>query len=425
MNSTESKTDSKTGGLKHTFRSFRYRNYRLFFGGQGISLVGTWIQNIAMSWLVYDLTNSALLLGIVGFAGQIPTFFLTPFAGVLADRLNRRRILLVTQTLSMIQAFILAILVLTGNVTVWHIIPLSFFLGLVNSFDMPTRQSFVVDIVDKKEDLGNAIALNSSMFNGARLIGPSIAGILLATVGEGICFLLNGLSYIAVIIALLAMKIEQKEKVNGKELLLNELKEGFTYAFGYKPIRYIIFIIGLISLVGMPYTVLMPIFAKEILNGGPHTLGFLMGASGTGALIGAVYLASRKELHDLGRNITIAVSIFGVGLIFFSLSKSFWLSMFLMLVTGFGMITQMASCNTMLQIIVDDEKRGRVMSFYTMAFMGMAPIGSLLAGSLAHIIGTPETVLVGGISCIIGSVVFAGKLPLYKGLTGTVNKGKV
>ncbi|OPX90650.1 MFS transporter [Pelotomaculum sp. PtaB.Bin117] len=425
MSSIKRKPDNNTSGLKFTFRSFRYRNYRLFFGGQGISLVGTWIQNIAMSWLVYDLTNSAFLLGIVGFAGQIPTFFLTPFAGVLADRLNRRRILLVTQTLSMTQAFILAILVLTGNVTVWHIIPLSFFLGLINSFDMPTRQSFVVDIVDKKEDLGNAIALNSSMFNGARLVGPSIAGILIATVGEGICFLLNGLSYIAVIIALLAMSIEQKEKVGGRELLLNELKEGFAYAFGYKPIRYIIFIIGLVSLVGMPYTVLMPVFAKEILNGGAHTLGFLMGASGTGALIGAVYLASRKELHGLGRNMTIAVGVFGVGLVLFSLSKSFWPSMLLMLITGFGMITQMASCNTMLQIIVDDEKRGRVMSFYTMAFMGMAPVGSLLAGSLAHIIGTPETVLASGIFCIIGSIAFAGKLPLYKGLTGTVNKGKV
>lgn len=401
-------------GLKFVLRSFHYRNYRLFFGGQGVSLIGTWIQNIAVSWLVYSLTNSALLLGVVGFAGQIPTFLLTPFAGVLADRWNRRKILVITQTLAMIQAFALALLVLSGNISIWHLIPLSAFLGLVNAFDMPTRQSFVVDIIEKKEDLGNAIALNSSMFNSTRLIGPSVAGMLIAGVGEGICFLLNGISYIAVILALLAMKIKPRKTGAKKTVVFKEFKEGLSYAFGFVPIKYILSILALISLVGMPYSILMPVFAREILKGGPHTLGFLMGASGTGALAGAYFLASRKNSHGLEKIIPLAAGAFGTGLVIFSQSRLLWLSLTLLVLTGFGMMVNMASCNTVLQTIVDDDKRGRVMSLYTTAFMGMMPFGSLLGGSLASRIGATNTVLIGGIFCIAGAFIFAGRLPAFR-----------
>lgn len=402
----------KLNALTAILRSFHYRNYRLFFGGQVISLIGTWIQNIAISWLVYSLTSSALLLGVVGFAGQIPTLLLTPFAGVFADRWSRHRMLVVTQSLAMLQAFILAALVLTGNVSVWYIIPLSIFLGLVNSFDIPARQSFIVEIVEKREDLGNAIALNSSMFNGARLLGPSIAGVLISAVGEGICFLLNGLSYLAVIAALLAMKIRPREIENKNSHMLQGLKEGFAYAFGLIPIRYILMLLALVSLTGMPYAVLMPIFAREILGGGPHTLGFLMGFSGMGALVGAVYLASRKDSRGLVKIIPRAAVIFGAGLILFSQSRVPWLSFSLMLLTGFGMMVQMASSNTVVQTIVDDDKRGRVMSIYAMSFMGVMPFGSLIGGGLASRIGAPNTLVVGGIACIAGAVLFSGKLPL-------------
>lgn len=393
--------------------ALQYRNYRLFFGGQSISLIGTWMQRIAMSWLVYRLTSSAFWLGIVGFTGQIPVFLLTPFAGVLADRMNRQRILVVTQTLAMIQALILALLVLTGTIAVWHILSLSIFLGIVDAFDMPVRQSFMVEIVEKK-DLGNAIALNSSMVNSARLLGPSIAGMLIASMGEGMCFLLNGLSYLAVILSLLAMKITSKRTETPNTYVLHGLKEGFHYAFGFPPIRYVLLLIALVSLIGMPYTVLMPVFAKDILHGGPHTLGFLMGSSGVGALVGAIYLASRRTVLGLGKWISLAAGLFGIGLIAFSLSRILWFSLFLMLLTGFGMIVQMASSNTILQTVVDEDKRGRVMSFYAMAFRGMTPFGSLLAGGLASKIGAPNTLMVGGISCILGSLFFARKLPLLR-----------
>jgi MFS family permease len=395
------------------FPALQYRNYRLFFGGQSISLIGTWMQRIAMSWLVYRLTNSALWLGVVGFTGQIPIFLLTPFAGVLADRMNRQRILVITQTLAMIQALILALLVLTGTIAVWHIISLSIFLGIVDAFDMPVRQSFMVEIVEKK-DLGNAIALNSSMVNSARLLGPSIAGILIASMGEGMCFLLNGISYLAVILSLLAMKITSKRTETPNTYVLHGLKEGFHYAFGFPPIRYVLLLLALVSLIGMPYTVLMPVFARDILHGGPHTLGFLMGSSGVGALVGAIYLASRRSVLGLGKWIALAASLFGIGLIAFSLSRIFWFSLFLMLLTGFGMIVQMASSNTVLQTVVDEDKRGRVMSFYAMAFRGMTPFGSLLAGGLANKIGAPNTLMIGGISCILGSLMFARKLPLLR-----------
>jgi MFS family permease len=401
-------------GLTSIIRALRHRNFRLFFGGQSISLIGTWMQRVALGWLVYRLTNSPFLLGLVGFAGQIPAFLLAPLAGVLADRWNRQRILILTQAISMIQALTLSLLVLTGTVAIWHIILLSVFLGIINAFDMPTRQSFLVEMVEEKEDLANAIALNSSMVNSARLLGPSIAGILVAAVGEGICFLINGISYLTVIGALVAMKIVPKNLKPQRSRVWYGLKEGFTYASAFAPIRAVLLLLALMSLMGMPYVVLMPVFAKDILHGGPHALGFLMGASGLGALIGAFYLASRKTVLGLGRLIAVAASIFGLGIIAFSFSRLLWLSLPLMLVTGVGQMVQMASSNTILQTIVDDDKRGRIMSFYTMAFMGGTPLGSLFAGTLASSIGTPHTLLIGGTTCLMGSVFFAHKLPALR-----------
>ncbi len=398
-------------GLRFTFRSMSHRNYRLFFGGQGISLIGTWMQQIAMSWLVYRLTHSVFLLGVVGFLGQIPAFLLSPFAGVLIDRWDRYRLLVGTQSLAMIQAFILALLTLTGTIAIWHIVLLALFLGFVNAFDMPTRQAFVVEMVEKGEDLGNAIALNSFLFNGARLLGPSIGGLLISLLGEGMCFLLNGISFIAVIGALLAMNVTRRKTGSQRFQVLKGLKEGFRYAFGFPPIRSLLFLLALVSLTGVPYTVLMPVFAKNILHGGPQTLGFLMGASGVGAVVGALYLASRRSVLGLGRIIVIALNIFGFGLIAFSFSRFLILSIFLMVFVGFGMMVQMASCNTIIQTIVEEDKRGRVMSLYTMAFMGTVPFGSLFAGSLASKIGAAETVILGGVGCIVGAILFAKKLP--------------
>jgi len=398
-------------GFNFIFRSLKYHNYRLFFAGQSISLIGTWIQRIAMPWLVYDLTKSVFLLGLVGFVGQVPTFLISPFAGVLTDRWNRYYILLATQLLAMLQASILTWLVLTHSVEVWHIILLSAFLGCVNAFDIPARQSFVIQMVDKKEDLGNAIALNSSMVNGARLLGPSLAGILIATTGEGICFLINAVSYIFVLWSLLLMRVAPHERKENEKPVWKELKEGFSYTFGFVPIKYTIFLLALVSLMGMPYTVLMPVYAKEILHGGSHTFGFLMGASGMGALTGALYLASRKNITGLDKLIPLAAVVFGAGLILFSFSSIFMLSLGLMVIVGLGMMLQMASSNTLLQTIVEDDKRGRVMSFYTMAFMGTAPFGSLLAGSSAKFIGVTNTILVGGVSCILGALLFSRKLP--------------
>jgi MFS family permease len=321
-------------GLNTVFRSLRYRNYRLFFGGQSISLIGTWIQRIAVPWLVYRLTGSAFLLGLVGFASQIPAFLLAPFAGVLTDRWNRYHILVACQILAMIQALILAFLFFSGAIEIWHIIVLSILLGFINAFDMPARQAFVVEMVERREDLGNAIALNSSMVNSARLLGPSIAGVLIAATGEGICFLLNGFSYLFVIASLLMMKVNLRKGETQDTQVLQGLREGFSYAFGFAPIRYIILLLGLVSLMGMPYAVLMPVFAKEILHGGSHTFGFLMGASGVGALIGALYLASRRSVLGLGKIIPLSAAVFGFGLIAFSLSRFFLLSLALMLLTG-------------------------------------------------------------------------------------------
>lgn len=397
--------------LNDMFRSFQYRNYRLFFSGQSISLIGTWIQRLATPWLVYHLTNSPFLLGLVGFAGQIPTFIIAPFAGVLTDRWNKYHIMIVTQVAAMIQALLLALLYFGGNIHVWQIVVLNIFIGIINAFDVPARQSFIVEMVEKREDLGNAIALNSSMVNGARLLGPSIAGLLIALTGEGICFLINGISYLFVIASLLMMKVAPKEIKKKDTHVIKELKDGFNYAFGFAPIKYIIFLLALVSLMGMSYSVLMPVFAKEILHGGSHTFGFLMGASGLGALTGAFYLAYRKSVVGLCNLIPLASALFGLGLIAFSFSRFLPLSLVLMVIAGLGMMLQMASSNTIIQTIVEDDKRGRVMSFYTMAFMGTAPFGSFLAGSLAKLFGTPLAILIGGIACVTGAILFALKLP--------------
>ncbi|HMK52336.1 MAG TPA: MFS transporter [Thermodesulfobacteriota bacterium] len=398
-------------GINLIFRALYHRNYRLFFGGQGISLIGTWMQQIAMSWLVYRMTSSAFLLGLIGFSSQICSFFFSPFAGVISDRWNRHHILIVTQSLAMIQASILAFLTLTGMIAVHHLIVLSLFLGLVNAFDMPTRQAFVVEMVERRENLGNAIALNSFLFNGARLVGPSVAGLLISILGEGMCFLLNALSFLAVIIALLAMKMTYHKREAEKTHVFQGFKEGFIYAFGFPPIRIILFFLSWLSLVATANTTLLPIFARDILHGDARTYGFLMAAIGVGAIIGAIFLAARKSVLGLGRIIAIASGIFGVGLISFSLSHALWLSLSLLLLAGFGMMVHMASSNTILQTMVDDDKRGRVMSLYVMAFMGMAPFGSLTGGSLAGTIGAPSTLIIGGASCILGSLLFMRKLP--------------
>lgn len=395
-------------------RALRGRNYRLFFGGQSISLIGTWMTRVATSWLVYRLTGSATLLGVVSFAGQIPTFFLGPLAGVWVDRWDRHRTLVVTQVLSMVQSFALAVLALSGLINTTEIIWLALAQGLINAFDMPARQAFVVQMVESRENLANAIALNSSMVNAARLIGPSLAGIVIAGVGEGYCFLIDGISYVAVIVSLLLMRIAAAPPRPAARQIRLELAEGWRYVTGSVPIRSILLLLALASMVGMPYTVLMPIFASDVLHGGPHTLGFLMGASGVGALAGAMTLAMRKSVLGLGRRIAVAAALFGGSLIAFALSRWYWLSMLVLPLTGFGMMQQLASSNTILQTIAQDEKRGRVMSFYSMAFMGMAPFGSLLAGALASWIGAPATLAIGGALCIAGSLWFARELPAIR-----------
>ena len=385
--------------LKPLLRALRSRNYRLFFFGQGASLMGTWMTQTATIWLVYHLTGSALMLGLVGFANQFPNFVLTPFAGVWVDRWDRRRTIVITQILAMLQSLALAFLAFTGRIDVWHIVVLAAFQGCINAFDMPARQSFVVTMVEQREDLSNAIALNSSMFSGARLIGPAIAGLIIAATNTGVCFLIDGVSYIAVIAGLLAMRLPAKPTAIAKptETLWFSLKEGFAYAFSFQPIRSILLLIALVSLVGMPYMTLAPIFASEVLHGGPETLGFLMAASGLGALIAAVYLSSRPSALGLSKLIAIAPAMFGAALIIFALSRTLWLSMLALMLVGMSLIMQHTSGNTVLQTIVEDDKRGRVMSFYMMAFTSTVTFGNLVAGSLATHIGAPNTLMISGV----------------------------
>ncbi|HEY7335282.1 MAG TPA: MFS transporter [Bryobacteraceae bacterium] len=394
-----------------TLRALRSRNYRLFFTGQTVSLIGTWMTRVATSWLVYRLTDSALLLGVTGFAGQIPAFFLAPIAGVWLDRWDKHRALVVTQVLAMLQSFALAALALSGTINIWWITFLVLAQGFINAFDMPARQSFVIEMIEDRGDLSNAIALNSSMVNGTRLVGPAIAGVVIAAVGEGWCFFIDGASYIAVIASLLAMRIEKGQAKRPKKRVWDELSEGWRYVTGSPAIRSILLLLGLVSIVGMPYTVLVPIMAGNVLHGGPNTLGFLMGMSGVGALASAISLALRRTVVGLGRMIAISAGVFGAGLIVFGVSRLVWLSMLTMILTGFGMMQQMAASNTILQTIVDDDKRARVMSFYTLSILGVTPIGSLLAGAIAARFGAPATMVWGGILCAAGSAWFFRKLP--------------
>lgn len=405
------KKPKRSQGPGVMFRSLNYRNYRLFFSGQGISLIGTWMQRIAMPWLVYEITGSVFLLGVVSFSGQIPTFILTPLAGVITDRWSKYRVILLANVLSLIQAFVLAILCLTGTVQLWHIIVLAIGLGIVNAFEVPARQSFIVDMVEKKEDLGNAIALNSIIFNGARIIGPSVAGIILATSSAGVCFMINAVSYVFVIVSLLMMDKIKKPVKKKEEHVFKELVDGFRYTFGYAPIKHLIILLTVSSLLGMSYSVLMPVFTKEILHGSSHTYGFLMGAAGVGALMGAIYLASRKSVIKLGSIVPYSAMLFGMSLIALSFSRNILVSLILMFFIGLGMMTQTAASNTILQTITDDDKRGRVMGFYSMAIMGTAPFGSLMAGGLAKVAGAPFTILFVGTATVIGAFFFMKELP--------------
>ena len=401
---TPATSPNRDSRLPNIFRALRHRNFQLFFSGQFISLTGTWMQMVAQSWLVYRLTGSVVLLGLIGFSSQIPVFVLTPLGGATADRYDRRKILLITQSAAMLFAFVLAILTLTGSIQIWHLFAISAGFGIANAFDIPTRQAFAVDMVGK-EDLLNAIALNSSMFNGARIIGPAIAGLLVAGVGEGWCFFGNAVSYVAVIAGLLLMKISPVIRPRKGSTFAN-IAEGFGYVIRTKPILALLLLLGLVSLMGMPYAVLMPIFADQILGGGSSTLGFLMGASGIGALTAALTLAARRHVFGLGRWVVFACGAFGIAIILFSFSRNFYLSALLLVPAGFSMMTQMSSSNTLIQAMVPDDLRGRVMSVYSMMFMGLAPLGSLLAGSLAGIIGAPETVAFGGAACILGALIF-------------------
>jgi len=398
--------------LPDALRALRYRNFRLFMSGQMISLIGTWMQTVAQSWLVYRLTGEASMLGFVAFAGQFPVFILAFVGGMAADRMRPHTLIVITQSTSMVLTLILALLTLTGHVQIWHIVTISLLLGVVNAFDIPARQVFVAQTV-ARPDLMNAIALNSSMFNGARIVGPAVAGLLVATVGEGWCFLVNSVSYLAVIAGLLAMRLDSTQRARasaGGSAIL----EGFRFILGAKPVRDLLVLLGLLSLMGMPYSVLMPIFADQILHGGPKALGLLMGISGVGALVGALSLALRRSPRGLGRWIAASAMGFGAALIAFSISRSFPLSVLIMLPVGFTLMVEMASSNTLIQMMIPDALRGRVMSIYSMMFMGMAPIGALIGGTLAHKLGAPLTVALGGGGCLVAGLIFALRLPQWK-----------
>jgi MFS family permease len=398
--------------ISHTWRALRHRNFKLFFFGQSVSLIGTWMTRLATAWLVYRLTHSALLLGVVSFSGQIVSFLLGPFAAVWVERLERRRLLIVTQAAAALQSLSLAALTLTHAISLGEIIGLMVFQGLINAFDMPGRQSFLVHMVEERGDLANAIAINSSMVNGARLIGPAIGGLIIAGFGEGWCFLIDGVSYFAVIASLALMRLTALNARTGSaSSLLEELREGWNYVSGFRPIRTVLLLLALTCLMGWPYSVLLPVFAARVLHGGAHTLGWLTAASGVGAFTSALALAMRKSIVGLTRTLQVAVTLLGVGLILFGLSHVLWLSLALMVVVGFGLIQAAAVCNTIIQSLVPDDKRARVMGYYTMAFFGAAPFGSLMAGALAQHIGAPHTVMLTGAFCIAGAAWFTFQLP--------------
>ena len=405
---------SKRSKLAVATRALRHRNFQLFFAGQLISLIGTWMDTVAESWLVYRLTGSSLLLGTVAFCSQIPVFLVAPVGGIVADRYNRHRIIIATQSLSMVVAFILGALTLSHRVQVWQIMVLAACGGVINAFDIPARQAFLIEMVGR-EDLLNAIALNSSMFNGARIIGPAIAGIVVAAVGEGWCFMANSASYIAVITGLLLMKLAPRQERGRHTSPTEDIINGFNFVKNTAPVRAILLMLGLVSLVGMPYAVLMPVFAAQILHGGARALGMLMGATGVGALLGALSLAARVGTKGLGKLIAFCASGFGAALIAFSFSRVFWLSALLLIPVGFCMMVQMASSNTLVQSMVPDAMRGRVMAVYSMMFMGMAPFGGFFAGAIAHRIGAPYTVALGGLACISGAILYRLYLPQIRG----------
>jgi MFS family permease len=403
----------------------RSRNYRLYFAGQGISLIGTWMQNVALSWLVYRLTGSVFLLGLIGFTSQIPTFVLAPFTGVLTDRFNRLRIMIVTQVCFMLVALAMTLLVLLNQITVWHIITLSIIAGIITAFDAPARQSLVIDLIDNPDDLGNAIALNSAIFNGARLVGPAIAGIAIAAVGEGICFLMNTVSFIAVIAALLRIRIPARKKVTSVANFKRSLTEGLEYTFQSLPIRTLILLLAILSLAGLPFIVLLPAYAKEILHGSSDTLGYLMSALGAGAFAAAIYMASRKTVLGLGRVISGSIGLLGAAIILASFSRNQFVSFAACAFGGLSMILVLSSINTLLQTITDEDKRGRVMSFYAMAVMGTTPIGNLLTGSLASGIGIQRTLLICGAATLVSGVWFALNLKRFRRFVKPIyiNKG--
>lgn len=399
--------------MKATLRAFRHRNYRLFFAGQLISLIGTWMQTVAQSWLVYRLTGSATLLGLVGFASQFPVFVFAPVGGAVADSYPRRRALIAVQTLAMLLTFPLAVLTLLNRIQVWHIMLIAALGGIVSAFDIPIRQAFVVEMVGR-DDLMNAIALNSSMLNGARVIGPAVAGILVSIVGEGWCFLANGVSYIAVIIGLMLITVGNRARRQHGGSRTEAVVEGFRFVWHTRPVRALLMLLGLVSLTGTPYAVLMPIFADQILHGGSQGLGMLMGFSGIGAFAGALSLAGRRGVRGLGTWVMVSCAGFGLSLIFFALARNFWLAAVLLLPVGFSMMVQMASSNTLIQAMVPDHLRGRIMAVYSMMFMGMAPVGALFAGVLAQGLGAPVTVVAGGVVCIAGALVFRSRLPVLR-----------
>jgi MFS family permease len=401
--------------MAHLTRALRHRNYRLFFAGQSLSLVGTWITRVATSWLVYRLTGSELLLGIVGFCGQVPTMLVAPFAGVLVDRWDRHRLLVVTQILSMLQTLALAVLTLHGSITVTWLLVLQIVQGLINAFDTPARQAFVVEMVEDRADLPNAIALNSTMVNGSRIMGPAIGGALIAAVGEGWCFLADAVSYVFVIASLLMMRVPPSAP-RVEAHVLTELRHGFEYVRGSVPIRPALTVLAIVSTMAMPYSVLMPAFVADSLHEGPKTLGLLMTASGAGALAGGIYLAGRKSVVGLGRVVMLATLGFGAGLVAFAFAGTKWLALSALPVVGAGFVIQMAATNTVLQTLVDDKLRGRVMAFYTMAFFGTAPIGSLVAGVAADRFGARATIAFSGLACVTAGAWLATRLPALRAI---------
>lgn len=408
---------TQLGKLGYMFQALQHRNYRLFFFGQAVSLIGLWMTRMATQWLVYRLTDSAWMLGVVGFCQLAPAFVLSPLAGTLIDRWNRHTVLLITQIASMIVSLMLAALALTGVIEVWHILLLCAAEGAVRGFGIPARQAIIAKLVNGPENIPNAIALNSTVFNSARLIGPALGGIAVAAVGEGLCFLIDGLSYIAVVASLLAMRMPPAPAPRKPSPVLREMREGFAHTFGYAPYRALLTTVGCIVLLGgAPQMALMSEFAKQVLRGDATTLGVLMSATGAGALLGAIYLATRRSVRGLGNVIAGSAIVMGAMLIVFSATRNIYLAATVLTIVGFTMMTIMAGCNTIMQTLVDEDKRGRVMALFVMTFTGAAPIGQLLSGAVAEQIGTPWTLAIGGSACVLAGLNFARMLPTIRAI---------